>query len=159
MIFPWFSLKKWNSMIFPYLEFFFAFFQVFHDISSPWAPCYFPNASCAGTCIPFQSNDTHIIYRMFVKNSKFHRTLLPLWSVLVCAVLPASHWLLLRLAWNNGKLLTQASFWNGARTLNHCDVIASLASSAEWSWHSKSNIIYGHSLGPNTSRVVQMNCI
>ena len=39
MIFPWFSLKKWNSMIFPYLELFFAFFKVFHDISSPWAPC------------------------------------------------------------------------------------------------------------------------
>ena len=42
MIFPWFSLKKSNSMIFPYLEFFFAFFKVFHDISSPWAPCEFP---------------------------------------------------------------------------------------------------------------------
>ena len=27
-------------MIFPYLEFFSAFFKVFHDISSPWAPCH-----------------------------------------------------------------------------------------------------------------------
>ena len=29
-------------MIFPYLEFLFAFFKVFHDISSPWAPCFEP---------------------------------------------------------------------------------------------------------------------
>ena len=29
-------------MIFPYLEFFFVFFKVFHDISSPWAP--WPNS-------------------------------------------------------------------------------------------------------------------
>ena len=39
---PWFSRKKWNSVIFPYLEFYFAFFQVFHDICSPWAPCIRP---------------------------------------------------------------------------------------------------------------------
>ena len=38
MIFPWFLLKKLNSMIFPYLEFLLSFFKVFHDISSPWAP-------------------------------------------------------------------------------------------------------------------------
>ena len=71
------------------------------------------------------------------KKSNFHCTLLPLWSAHVCALLPGFHWPLWRLAWNNGKLLTQASLLNGARKLDHCDVIASLAPGAEQSWHFK----------------------
>ena len=46
---------------------------------------------------------------------------------------------------------------NGARGLDHCDVIASLAPRAEQSWHSNPNVIYGNSLEPNTSRVLHMD--
>ena len=73
---------------------------------------YFLNASCVGIRIPFQKHDSHIIYKMSVKNWNFHLTLLPL-----CLVLPGCHWLLLRLAWNNRKLSTQALLLNGASRL------------------------------------------
>ena len=82
-----------------------------------------------------------------VKKSKFHRTLLALWSIHVCALLPGFHWPLWRLAWNNGELLTQASLLNGARRLDHCDVIALLSRRALQSWHSKPNVIHGNSFG------------
>ena len=69
---------------------------------------------------------------MTVSNeSKFHHTLLPLGSVHVCAVLPSCQWILWRFAWNNGKLLTQASLLNGECRLDHCDVIASSACRAK----------------------------
>ena len=62
---------------------------------------------------------------------------------------------MLRLAWNNGKLLTQAWLLNGAlRSLwRHSFVVPR----AEQSWHSKPNVIYGNSLGQNTSRVAHTN--
>ena len=65
------------------------------------------------------------------KKSKSQRSFLPLWSVHVCAVLLCIHWPLRCLAWNNGKLLTQASLLNDASRLDHCDVISSLAPRAE----------------------------
>ena len=68
--------------------------------------------------------------------------------VQVCAVLPGFHWPLWRLAWNNEKLLTQASLLNGARRLDHRDVIASLSPRAEQSWHSKPNVIRSNPFGP-----------
>ena len=101
---------------------------------------------------PFQWNDGHVIYRMSFKK-KHHGTFLPLWSVYVCAVFPDCHWPFWRLAWNNGKLMKKGSLLNSARTLDHCDVIASLAPR----WHSKPSVIYGNSLGPNTSRVLHMD--
>ena len=108
-----------------------------YPLSIKWQSCYLPN--------------------VWVKNSNFHRTLLPLWSVHVCAVLSGLHWPLWRLAWDNQKLLTQASLLTGARRLYHCDVIVSLAPRAEHSWHSKPNVIHGNSLGPNTRRVLHMD--
>ena len=92
-----------------------------------------------------------------VKKSNFHRTVLLLWAVHVCAVLPGFHWPLWPIAWNNGKLLTQASLLNGVPRLDHCDVIALLAPCVEQNWHSKPNGVHGNSLGPNTSRVLLMD--
>ena len=82
-----------------------------------------------------------------VKN--IHRTLLPLWSEHVCAVV-GFHWPLWRVAWNNGKLLTQASLLKGAGRLDNCDAIASLAPHEEQCWHSKPNVINGNSVESNT---------
>ena len=106
-----------------------------YPLSMKWQSCYFQNVC--------------------VKKSNLHRTLLSLWSVHVCSVLPCFHWPLWRRAWNNGKLLVEASLLNAARRLDHCD-IASLALRAEQSWHPKPNVIHGNSLGPNTSRVLHM---
>ena len=50
---------------------------------------YFLDVSCVGTRIPWQSC---YLQKVCVKKSNFHRTLLPLWSVHVCAVLPGFHW-------------------------------------------------------------------
>ena len=75
---------------------------------------YFLNASCVGIRMPFQKHDSHIVYKMSVKNWNFHLTLLPL-----CLVLPGCHCLLLRLAWNNRKLSTQAWLLNGASRLDY----------------------------------------
>ena len=44
------------------------------------------------SCKCCMCGDSHVICRMCVKNSNFHRTLLPLWSVHVCAVLSGCHW-------------------------------------------------------------------
>ena len=52
-----------------------------------------------------------------------------------------------------GSCWTQASFLDRARGLYHSDVITSLAHPAEQCWHSKQNVIYDDSMGPNTSRV------
>ena len=48
------------------------------------------------------------LQKVCIKKSNFRPTLLPLWSVHMCAVLLGSHWPLWRLARNNGKLLAQA---------------------------------------------------
>ena len=48
------------------------------------------------------------LQKVCVKKSNFRPTLLPLWSVHMCAVLLGSHWPLWRLVRNNGKLLAQA---------------------------------------------------
>ena len=83
-----------------------------------------------------------------VKN--IHCTLLPLRSEHVCAVV-GFHWPLWRLAWNNGKLLTQACLLKGAGRLDNYDaIIASLGPREEQCWHSKPNVINGHSVEPNT---------
>ena len=61
----------------------------------------------------------------------------PLWSVDECAVLPDNHWSFYGVAWDNGKLLTQALLLNGARRLDTYDVVGSLAPCEEQSWHPK----------------------
>ena len=99
------------------------------------------------TRFQFQWNDSHKnterhtdhLQNVCAKKSNFHRTLLPLWSRHMCVVLPDIHLPLWRLAWNNGKLLTQAWMLNDTCILVHCDVI------------------YGNPLGPNTSRVAHMD--
>ena len=68
---------------------------------------FFKCTMCRGKRVTLQLSNNHIICRMFVKD--LHHTFLLLWSVHVCAVLPGCHWSLLCIAWNNRKLLTQAS--------------------------------------------------
>ena len=70
------------------------------------------------------------------------RKMFPFDDVIMCVMLPDCHWPLLRLAWNSRKLLTQTLFSNGARRLDHYDVITSLAPRAQRSWRSKPNVIY-----------------
>ena len=93
-----------------------------------------------------------IIYRMSIKKHNCHRTCLSLWSLHMWAVLLGSDWPLLRLAWNDGKLLTQALSLNGACELHHCDVTTSLAPFAQRRWHSKPNVSYSNSLERNVNR-------
>ena len=99
---------------------------------------------------PFNKMTVMLFTQCLCKTSNFHRTLLTMWLIHVCAVLPGYDWLLW-LTWNNGKFLTLGPLLNGARRLDHCDIIALLAPLEEQSWYSKPNIIYGNSLGPTTS--------
>ena len=62
---------------------------------------------------------------MSVKHLKFHPTLLPSWSMHVCALFPGCLWSSLRLFWNNRKMLTQAWSLKGARKVDNCDAKAS----------------------------------
>ena len=103
-------------------------------MESQFLSLYFLNAACVVTLTPSNS------------------MLLPLWSVHVCAVLSGCHRPLLRLAGNNAKSLKQASLLNCACRLDHYDVIASLAY-VQIKVGTPKNVIYGNSLGPNTSCV------
>ena len=94
-----------------------------------------------GDSYSLSMKSSHIKYRMSVKKLK-------ILSHVVAVVIGAPVCLaaLLLLAWNNGKLLTQALLLHGAHRLNHCDVRASLSSRVVRSWHSKPNAIYSNPL-------------
>ena len=86
---------------------------------------------CGGLVSPVDKMTIVLFTECLCQKIKFHRTLLPLWSVHVCAVLPGFLWLLGRLAWNNWKLFIQPSLLNGGRKLDYGDIIASLVPRAD----------------------------
>ena len=93
-----------------------------------------------GLVSPFSKMAVMFFRECLCQKLNFHRTSLLLWSVHVCALLPGCHWPLWRLVWNNWKLLTQVSLFNGARRLYHCDVTASLGPRSEKCWYPKRNL-------------------
>ena len=130
--------------------------STYQIIKSPFSKCIVCvwGGGGGGLISPFNKMTAISFYRMSFKNC--HRTLLSLWSVQVCAVLPGCRWPLLHLVLNNKKLLTHALLLNDACRLDQCDVIASLVSRAQRSWHPIPNVIYSNSLGPKTDHVEHM---
>ena len=110
---------------------------------------YFPSDDVANGVVWFQLASSQPGTTMYQEDS--HRALEPLLFKIMAATDHCDVSL-----WTMGICL-QASLVNSAHRLYNCDAIASLAPRVQQSWHSKPNVIYGDSLGPNTSWVSHMD--